>query len=376
MNHPQTNQATDHQPQSPPYQPSENEVCEKAWELAQADNPSIEPGQRHLFFYPATATPPQGEAGIYWRETVRGHWIKLAYTILTTPEVEDEAPPEEDESSLVQIPTPTNPEVGKLAWQLAHEQIPSIPCHYRYIFLPRKIAPPTFAITDQWQILITGFFIRAARNMIAFPHLVHGLASKHRVDPTPQKRHDRFAPVRTPTMDEVRRKALAMASEDNPWMSSEARALFFHPEWVAPPPGDRGVFWRGIIQGYWFVAARNELQRQYNAMPRIRMQRRTWKYRRGPNTYRSWTRKPLQNGPPQQRRRVIRLAHICVRSGVPPDLVPTRPGAPPGRPWEEGTPARDRRPKEDRASFPCPSGWPGGLDSAHVMLIDKRRETP
>ncbi|MCD8352689.1 MAG: hypothetical protein LUC93_18965 [Planctomycetaceae bacterium] len=367
MSHPQTTTAIEQ-----PNRPSENELSEKAWELAKADNPNIDQGQRHLFFYPPTATPPPGEAGKYWRETIRGHWIKLAYTILTTPEEEDEDQPEE--TDLYQISNPTPYEVGKLAWELASEHIPSIPSHYRYIFLPRRPIPPKFALTDPWQIQITGFFSRVARNMIMFPERVQGLASKQHVKPLEQKRHDRFFPVRTPTMREVREKALAMALEDSPYMTNEARELFFYPEWVAPPPGDRGVYWRGIVQDHWFVVARNELQRKYNALPRVRMSRRKYKDRRGPNRYRFWTRKPLTNGPPQPRRRISIFPQISIHPAAPPDLLPTRPGAPPGRPWEEGTPACTRLPEEDRASSPCPPGWPGGLNSAEVMIIDNRIE--
>ncbi|MCD8352426.1 MAG: hypothetical protein LUC93_17615, partial [Planctomycetaceae bacterium] len=219
--------------------------------------------------------------------------------------------------------------------------------------------------------ILQSFFTRIARDMIMFPKHVPALASRQqRVKPTPQKRHDRYFPVRTPTMQEVRHKALAMALEDSPFMTQETRKLFFHPEWVAPPPGAQGLYWRGVIRDHWFVVARDALQREYNAMPRVRMPRRKWKYRRGPNAYRSWTRTPLHNGPPQPRRRVFRLPELCVHPTAPPDLLPTRPGAPPGRPWEEGTPARDRLPEEDRAPFPYPSGWPGGLNSAQVMLID------
>ncbi|MCD8141178.1 MAG: hypothetical protein LUE17_15655 [Planctomycetaceae bacterium] len=360
---------TDPQPNRPESpQPSENEVCEKAWQLALADNPDLDPGQRHLFFYPPTATPPSGEAGRYWRETIRGRWIKQAYAALTAPKEEEPEWQEEDGAGSYQRPNPTEYEVGMLAWRLARRHLPSMPLHYRRLFVPKKPQPAWVVTTDPWRLQTYVFFTRMARERLTFPErfqsLNHDLGP---VAPIAQKRHDRYYPVRTPTPEEVRRKALAL--DDNPSLPAESRQLFHYPEWVAPPPDHQGVYWRGVVRGYWFKAARNALQREYNAQPRVRMPQRK-KFRRQPNRYRFWTRQPLQNDPPRQRRRVVLLSHLCVRSAVPPPLVATRPGAPPGRPWEEGTPARFRLPEEDRAPHPFPSGRPGGFDSAQVMLFD------
>ncbi|MCD8141652.1 MAG: hypothetical protein LUE17_18110 [Planctomycetaceae bacterium] len=355
-------------------QPSENEVCEKAWLLALADNPALAEANRHLFFYPATATPPPGDAGRYWRETIRGHWIKLAYAALTAPKEEEGDDPVPEEEGSYQIPNPTHYEVGMLAWQLAREHIPSIPQYYREYFLPRRTHPAWVLATDPWRMRIHGFFWSMARERLAYPEQFQTQNQDLRpVEPLPQKRHDRYYPVRTPTMDEVRRKALAMALEGNPWLPPEVRQLFHYPEWVAPPSGGMGIYLQGVVRGHWFIAARNELQREYNAMPRVRMPQRK-QSRRLPNRYRFWTRQPLPNGPPPSRRRVFRPAASCRRPAVPPDLTPARAGAPPGRPWEEGTPARFRLPEEDRAPHPFPPGRPGGFNSAEVMLLDNRIE--
>ncbi|MCD8138774.1 MAG: hypothetical protein LUE17_03175, partial [Planctomycetaceae bacterium] len=369
-------------------QPSENEVCEKAWELARLDNPELDQGQRNLFFYPATATPPPGEAGRYWRETIRGRWIKLAYAALTAPEGggknEDEENGRGDEAekgeacqsfeSCIRRPAPTEYEVGRLAWDLARAFIPSIPSYYRGYFLPKKPLPRWYDIADPWQRLIHGFFCGLARDRIAFPHChpdgVPKGPPRQTVRPIPSKRHDRYYPVRTPTMDEVRRRAAEMAMRKTPWMPGHVRALFFYPEWVPLPPEAKGLYVQGVIRGYWFVLARDALQREYNAMPRVRMPRRKWKHRRRPNPFRSWTRHPLI-GPPPGRRRLFRLPGLCVLPAAPPGQFPTRPGAPPGRPRQEGTPAPIRLPEEDRAPHPFPPGRPGGFNSAKVMLFDR-----
>ncbi|MCD8138161.1 MAG: hypothetical protein LUE17_00005 [Planctomycetaceae bacterium] len=370
--------------------PSEDEVCEKAWQLAKADNPNLH--NRDLFFHPVWATPPQGAAGVYWRETIRGHWIKLAAAALTRPGGAAEAPP----PSPHPIPAPTEAQVGEAAWAMAREQIPSMPLHYKRLFLwPEWASPPRGEIYPYWKTVIKGFFCRVAREKLIHPERFPEPAKRETeqasgpvppevterwrprrqsVFPTPQKRHDRFFPVRTPTELEVRRKALELAAEDAPWMSEDVRGLFFHPDWAAPPPGDMGVYWRCVIKGCWFVVARDALQREYNALPRVRMPRRRWKDRRQPNPYRSWTRRPLKNGPPPQRRRICRIPGLCVDAAMPADLFPTRPGAPPGRPWEERTPAAIRHPEEDRAPHPFPPGRPGGFNSAQVMLLDIRIE--
>ncbi len=289
------------------------------------------------------------------------------------------------------IATPTEPEVADLAWEMARKEHPSMPLHYKELFhWPEWATPPQGEIYPYWKWMIKGFYCRTAREKLMHPErfpeppqpepeqVPEPVAQytwrprQQTVFPTPQKRHDRFFPVRTPTDLEVRYKALELATKEAPWMTKEVRDLFFHPDWASPPPGDMGTYWRCMIKGCWFVIARDALQQEYNALPRIRMPRRKWKPRRPVNKYRSWTRKPLKNGEPKPRRRICRIPELCV-DPEPSDDYPTHPNAPPGRPWEaERTPAPIRHPAEDRAPHPCPPGRPSGLNSAPVMLIDNR----